>query len=68
MDSGDIKATMALTCGEGPLEAVRPGVRPYESDGIGRLLKPWTKYEIYPNTSQTAATYRTPFTYLAKAH
>ena len=46
MDSEDIKAIMALTYGEGPLGAVRPGVRPYKRDGIGRQLKLWTKYEF----------------------
>ncbi|KAG9198826.1 hypothetical protein G6514_009377 [Epicoccum nigrum] len=43
-DLEDLEAIMALACGEGPPEAVRRGVRPYKRDGIGRLLKLWTKF------------------------
>jgi hypothetical protein len=46
-DCDDLEATMALAAGEGPLEAVQRGVKPYEIDGFERLLKLWKRYELF---------------------
>lgn len=41
MDFEDLNDIMALACGEGPREVVKRGIKPYEKDGVGRLLKLW---------------------------
>jgi hypothetical protein len=41
MDFDDLDDIMALACGNGPAEIVKPVCKVYEKDGVGRLLKLW---------------------------
>jgi hypothetical protein len=46
-DLDDLEAITALAAGGGPPEAIQCGIRPYERDGVKRLLKLWKKYESF---------------------
>jgi len=44
-DCDDLEAIVALAAGEGSLEAIQRGVKPYETDGVERLIKLWKRSE-----------------------